>query len=234
MKILLVSGHTSGYNYSANTGENEGDLNIGLCKNVYTILNEYCDTQVYPYDRDMYRDLKAGKCAVDLKAFDYIFEIHFNASSNGEARGTSIYLHTDYTGGTSVEQGILNNLSAIGFKLRGTKGFNRKDTLLNMNTAESLGIDYALLETCFYDNKDDMKLYRDMEGTVAIGIADGILKGFGLYEKPDESRPVAPENPPESDGLYRVQVGAYRSKDNADQMLHDLEAAGFEGYIKKG
>lgn len=31
---------------------------------------------------------------------------------------------------------------------------------------------------------------------------------------------------------YRVQVGAYASKDNADAMVKKLKAAGFEGYIQ--
>lgn len=32
--------------------------------------------------------------------------------------------------------------------------------------------------------------------------------------------------------LYRVQVGAYSNKENAEKMLDKLEAAGFEGYVK--
>lgn len=35
----------------------------------------------------------------------------------------------------------------------------------------------------------------------------------------------------ESDTLYRVQVGAYRSRTNAEVMLERLQAAGFDGYI---
>jgi cell division septation protein DedD len=32
--------------------------------------------------------------------------------------------------------------------------------------------------------------------------------------------------------LYRVQIGAYREKANAEAMLAKLKKAGFDGYIK--
>ena len=37
---------------------------------------------------------------------------------------------------------------------------------------------------------------------------------------------------PASNTLYRVQVGAYSKKENAEAMLKKLKAAGFDGYIK--
>lgn len=37
---------------------------------------------------------------------------------------------------------------------------------------------------------------------------------------------------PTSNKLYRVQVGAFKNKDNADALLKRLKAAGFDGYIK--
>ena len=36
-----------------------------------------------------------------------------------------------------------------------------------------------------------------------------------------------------TDGLYRVQVGAYRKKANAEAMLAKLKKAGFDGFIKR-
>ena len=35
------------------------------------------------------------------------------------------------------------------------------------------------------------------------------------------------------DGLYKVQVGAYSIKSNADKVLKDLKAKGFNGFIAK-
>lgn len=84
----------------------------------------------------------------------------------------------------------------------------------------------AYLEVDFHDVPSVAKWI--CEHTTAIGekIAEGICNYFGVTYK----APVAPT--PTSDKLYRVQVGAYRVKANADAMLAKLKAAGFDGYIK--
>ena len=179
MKILLVSGHTSGYNACKATGVNEGDLNIELVKKIKAQLDPYADVDVYPYDRDMYKDNLNGCLKVNLKDYKYIFEVHFNAY-DGSARGMSVQLHSNYKGGISVEQAIVDNVAAIGFKKRGTNGIVRRSDLLNMNTALRLGIDYALIETCFYDNTAEMTLYKSNKEAVASAIARGIIDRFGL------------------------------------------------------
>ena len=43
--------------------------------------------------------------------------------------------------------------------------------------------------------------------------------------------PAAPETPAASGVLYRVQVGAFAEKANAEKMLARLAAAGFSGYV---
>lgn len=218
MKILLVSGHIPGYNPSKATGVNEGDLNVELVKLLVPRLSKYADVEVYPYERNMYEDNKAGKLRVNLKDYNYVFEVHFNAF-NGKAHGTGIYLDQKYTGGISVEQAIVENIVALGFAER---GITRRNDLLNMRTCFNLNIDYALLETCFFDNVEDMYLYTKKKTQVADAITKGIADAFGLKEKEE-----APKT------LYRVQVGAYSVKENAEKMLTDLEKAGFKGFIAK-
>lgn len=178
-RILLVSGHTSGYNACSKTGVNEGDLNIELVNMIKPVLEGCAEVTVYPHERDMYRDNKNGALKVNLSDYDYVFEVHFNAGG-GRGRGSSIQLHSGYTGGISVEQTIIDNIAAIGFKKRGNDGIIRRDDLLNMNTALRLGVDYALLETCFYDSADDMALYKRNKLKAAKAVADGMIEAFGL------------------------------------------------------
>mgnify|MGYP004473399621 CR=1 FL=1 len=57
-------------------------------------------------------------------------------------------------------------------------------------------------------------------------------------EQPAEPAPAEPEQPPEpekpaTDKLYRVQVGAFAVRENAEKMLQRLKDAGFEGYIRE-
>lgn len=47
------------------------------------------------------------------------------------------------------------------------------------------------------------------------------------------SRPRRRSLPPQpkGDGLFRVQVGAFANRDNAEKMLARLKKAGFTGFI---
>ena len=177
MKILLVSGHRPGHNPCKATGVDEGSLNAELVRSLLPLLSPYAQVDVYPYERDMYQDNKNGCLKVSLKDYRYIFEVHFNA---GGGRGTSVQLHSAYKGGISVEQAIVDNVAALGFKKRGSNGIVRRNDLLNMNTALRLGVDYALIEVCFYDNAADLALFRQKKEVVAQAIAGGIIDRFGL------------------------------------------------------
>ena len=181
-KILLISGHRPGVNACTRLNVNEGDLNVQLTRLVAARLSGYAEVVVYPYVRDYYRDNLNGRIASEynMSNFDYVFEIHFNAY-DGTTVGTNVQLHLKYTGGITVEQAIADNLAArIGFRKRGVNGINRRDDLLNMNTAFRKGVDYALLETCFYDNVSDLIKYRKSPEKVASAISDGIIEKFGL------------------------------------------------------
>lgn len=200
MKILLISGHTSGYNSCKATGVNEGDLTIELVRRIANRLEGYAEISVYPYDRDMYKDNKNGCLKVNLKDYDYIFEVHFNGF-NGKARGTEVLIHSDYKGGISVEKNILAKMVLLGFTNRGIK---YRNDLLNMKTCLDLGIDYALLETCFFDNVEDMKLYKAKKDKVADAVADGIIGGFGLTKN--------------STGIQGTDLNALATREKLDML----------------
>ena len=59
-------------------------------------------------------------------------------------------------------------------------------------------------------------------------------------EQPTEPTPTDPVKPapepeqPATDKLYRVQVGAFAVRENAERMLQRLKDAGFEGFIREG
>ena len=72
-------------------------------------------------------------------------------------------------------------------------------------------------------------------GTVQNHV-NAILTG-DAPEQPTPAEPVEPSPEPEqpaTDKLYRVQVGAFAVRENAEKMLQRLKDAGFEGYIREG
>ena len=92
-------------------------------------------------------------------------------------------MHTGETGIT-VEQAICRRIAALGFTSRGVK---RRGDLLVMNTVHRKGISHALIETCFVDDADDMKLYKAKFYAIAHAIADGVAEGLGkTVQKEDD------------------------------------------------
>ena len=76
-----------------------------------------------------------------------------------------------------------------------------------------------------------------VEHTTEIGeaIAKGLCKYLGVAFVPAQTQKPAEE--PKADAeqvLYRVQVGAFSVRANADRMLEKLKAAGFAGFVVKG
>lgn len=53
------------------------------------------------------------------------------------------------------------------------------------------------------------------------------------YAKPAEPAPE-PEPEPDGDVWYRVQVGAFREKANADRLCAELKEKGYSAYVKAG
>lgn len=63
-------------------------------------------------------------------------------------------------------------------------------------------------------------------------IAQQVNKALG-EENPPDGCAATPFDKGGDDKLYRVQVGAFRSYENALAMLERIKAAGFEGFIKQ-
>lgn len=152
---------------------------------------------------------------------DLAVDIHHNA---GGGDGAEVFHH--HLGGNSkkVAANILDEIVKIGQNSRGLK------TKLN-----SSGKDYfyfirdivapsVIVECAFLDNAKDVQIIDTTAEQKAMGvaIAKGILKTLGIaYKEPEVSKPAA------GGKLYRVQVGAYSVKANAEAQLAKVKAAGF-------
>jgi len=190
MKILLISGHGAGDTGATSAYGVEATETRVMSGLVYSRLTKYADVTLYPTNRNCYQDNKNGQLQVNFKDFDYVFEFHMNQSSEarrGLGNGTEVMVHQNI-GGVSVEQAIARNICALGFAMRRDQGIWRTNGFLNMETCLNMGIDYALLETCFIDNEHDMTLYKNNKEKIADAIVSGIVEGFGLM-------PIATEIP---------------------------------------
>lgn len=99
--------------------------------------------------------------------------IHFNSGAkdkkgNGKSTGTEVYVYAVKSKAKDEAANICNELDDLGFKNRGVK-INRNLKVLKSTNAPAL-----LIEVCFVDDKDDVKLYKDNADQVARAIVKGI------------------------------------------------------------
>ena len=166
----------------------------------------------------MHDESMQEKCAAS-NAFDADLHvpIHTNAF-NGKVMGTRMFCYSSDGKGMTACKAIYSRLAPI------TPG-DSENIQVNADYYEVRvpAAPSAYIECEFHDTVDGAKWI--VENTVLIGetIARGICDYFGVkfVEKP---KPVEPEK---KDVLYRVQIGAYKIKANAEKRQAEAKAAGF-------
>lgn len=187
MKILLISGHGAGDPGTVSQFGKEADETIYMVEEIKKTLSAYAQVDLYPTERNAYKDAKAGKLAVDFGNYGYVLEVHFNSGAadlkgNGRTTGTEIYVTTaEKTVG--VETKIVQSIAALGFKNRGVKRTN----FTVIYRAKAAGVSSALLEVCFIDDKDDMSAYAAKKTQIAAAVANAIATQFGLKKGSQEA-----------------------------------------------
>ena len=235
MKILLISGH--GYGDPGATGTyngvkyREADLTREVVSALAAKLKGLADVTVYDQSRNAYTDYCNGslKDRAKFENYDFVLEVHFNAwkadSGDGKNKGVEIFAKS----GSEIEGNIVKNIAALGFTNRGVKS----NSFAVINTARSKGTRAALLEVCFIDDADDMKLYLAKKNEIITAI----VKGFGFAVSgetvKEQTTPAKPETPSTSATavLYRVQLGAFSIKKNATAKCNSVKAAGFDAFV---
>ena len=118
----------------------------------------------------------------DPLTYDYVLEIHFDASTskdisgNGTIKGCSILVNS-HKGTVTLDVAIINSLVASGYTKFST-GLIRRSDLLNARAFNEMGVSYGLLETGFIDDGDDMKYYANHKDEMAQAVADAISAYF--------------------------------------------------------
>lgn len=178
-KILLISGHGAG-DSGASARLNgktyrEASETIKMVELICERLITYADVDVYPIDRNAYKDIKNNELKCDFSEYDYVLEIHFNACVNdttgdGHTTGTEIYI-VNSDNDQKTESAIVGNIAKTGIKNRGVKHSN----FLVIKTASNAGAKAALLETCFIDDADDMNIYLSDREKVAEAVTDALI-----------------------------------------------------------
>lgn len=157
---------------------------------------------------------------------DFNISIHCNA---GGGSGIEAWTYGASEKADNLAQEILNNIEMeTGFQNRGVK--HSESLYILRHTL----MPTIILEIGFVDNKDDAEML--MNSNVIRDIAICILEGIGIdwdYNTESETDEDNEHNS-NTNNLYRVQVGAFTDRKNAENLAGMLSTDGYEVYITGG
>lgn len=229
-KVYIGIGHGGSDPGAVANGIKEKDANL--------VIGKACAAELERHGVEVMlsrtSDITEGTAAKvkECNAFnpDLAGDFHNNA---GGGDGAEVYY--SIVGGTGKElaNNILTEIKAIGQNSRGAK--TRKGSRGDYyGFIRDTNCPAVIVECAFLDNKTDVQIIDTVAEQQAMGVA--IAKGFLRQLKIPWQAPVQedPEDAtPDKAYLYRVQVGAYSSAENAGNMRDKLKAAGFPAIIVK-
>lgn len=217
-KVFLGVGH-GGKDPGAVANEfRESDLNLNIALVCRDELERHGVTVLMSRTKDENDDINEEISECNAFKPDLAGDIHNNA---GGGDGAEV-LHSIVGGkGKELAQAILDEIVSIGQNSRGIKTIKNSKGTDYYGFLRSTSCPAVIVECAFVDNRKDIEIIDTPEEQkkMGIAIAKGFLKCLGIeYKKPTTK-------------LYRVQVGAYSQKPNAEAMLKKLKADGYDAFI---
>lgn len=233
-KIALTAGHykyTAGKRIPKNLDKNETRewvLNDRICDKIEKKLKVYEGYELLRTDDtsgEKAISVEDRAAAANKFGAEVYISVHHNAGiDGGKGGGIVAYTYTKIDKETEAWQKELYN-SLI--KHTGLKG-NRAQPLARADLAECrlTAMPAILLECGFLDSATDSKiiLTEEYAEKCAEAIVEVLVKRLGLKKKPvvDEAKKH-----------YRVQVGYFSKKENAERLVAELKSKGYSAIIKE-
>lgn len=229
VRIFIDPGHGGSDSGAVGNGLKEKDLTLKIAKKIRDKLQQYQNVQVkLSREGDQTLSLKQRTDMANAWKADYLISVHINA---GGGTGFESYIYNgNYKGKaeTDRKRGIIHD--EIMKQIAGVRDRGKKQA--NYHMVRESKMEAMLTENLFIDRKEDAdKLKQDawLE-KIAQGHVNGLVKVFGLKKKA-KPKPAPKPAPKDDRKLYRVQVGAFADRKNAEKRVAELKKAGFYSFI---
>ena len=233
-KIALTAGHykyTAGKRIPKKLDKNETRewvLNDRICDKIEKKLKVYEGYELLRTDDttgEKAISVEDRAAAANKFGAEVYISVHHNAGiDGGKGGGIVAYTYTKIDKETEAWQKELYN-SLV--KHTGLKG-NRAQPLAHADLAECrlTAMPAILLECGFLDSATDSKiiLTEEYAEKCAEAIVEVLVKRLGLKKKPTETKATK---------HYRVQVGYFSKKENAERLVAELKSKGYSAIIKE-
>lgn len=215
-KVFLSAGHGGSDPGAVGNGLYEEAINLNALLACQEELLRHGVTVVCSRTTDVDDPVQQEVQEANASGADIAVSFHANA---GGGDGFEAFYYTTSSNGKKLAGLCEKHVKALGQNSRGLKSGNhlyfiRKTTM----TA-------VLVESFFVDNATDKAIGDTEAEQKAFGIAyaKAILEYLGIAYKEKASK----------DTIYRVQVGAYKDKKNAEQVQAALKDKGYPSIIVK-
>ena len=217
-KVFIGIGHGGSDSGAVSNNTKEKDLNLSIGLACRDLLIRHGVSVKMSRTKDENDTISEEIKECNAFSPDLALDIHNNA---GGGDGAEAFYH--YGGGVSktLAENVLSEIVKIGQNSRGAKirkNNNGKDYYGFIRQTSAPAV---IIECAFVDNATDLKILATEGKRVEMGqaIGKGVLKTLGIEYQAEER------------AIYRVQVGAYSNKANAEAMKNKLKEADFDGYI---
>ena len=219
MKVFIGVGHGGSDPGAVANGVKEKDLNLSIALACRDELKRHGVEVKMSRAKDENDPLGEEIKECNAYAPDLAVDIHNNA---GGGDGAEAFYH--YGGGKSkiLAENILAEIVKTGQNSRGAKVRKNSQGKDYYGFIRETSAPAVIVECAFVDNASDLKILATESQRKAMGeaIAKGVLKTLGV-EAQGERR------------YYKVQVGAYLYRENAEDMQRKIKAVGFDAFIVK-
>ncbi|PLT30707.1 N-acetylmuramoyl-L-alanine amidase [Peribacillus deserti] len=212
MKIFIDPGHGGTDPGAAGNGLQEKNITLSIASRLRDILlNEYSDVSIMmSRTADTTVSLTERTNAGNLWGADFYLSIHINS---GGGTGYEDYIYPGSGAPASTYQRVIHEevMKVVAFSDRGMKS-------ANFHVLRETQMPALLTENGFIDHVHDAAKLENSPfiENIARGHVNGIARAFSLEKK--------------TTTLYKVQIGAFSSKNNADVLAADAEAKGYDAY----
>jgi len=217
--IYLDSGHGGRDPGAVSGGRRESDDNLRLASVVRRDLQRQDLTVIMARESDVDMSLTARTNQANSAGADLFISLHRNAFTNSAANGTEVWIFTRPTAAeTGLACEIMERLAEVGVQS------NRGVKMGNFHVLRESCMPAVLIELGFITNTRDNELFDENLNAYSEAIVRGICAALGIeYAEAEAEKP--------QDTMYRIQVGAFRVRENAENFLLTVRGMGLEAFM---
>lgn len=209
-KVFLSAGHGGSDPGAVANGLYEKTINLNTLLACKSELERHGVTVICSRTKDENDPVTQEVKEANASSADVAISFHINA---GGGDGFEVYYYNSSQNGKKLAALCEKHAKTLGQNSRGLKTGN------HLHFIKKTKMTAVLVESFFIDNVKDKSIGDTIAEQTAFGVAyaKAILEYLGINYKTNKT--------------YRVQVGAYNNKTNAELMKKKLKAAGFDATI---